>query len=123
MYMAGKVNRAFTVNRIPTGRISTAEKLNFQTKARGSLGGIFANHLLGCLPGSPTRCAAFNGNTLNPTVDDIGIHFWCTKTLFIASQTAWLGKAASGGWGDYTGPGMLFTGCHHRYFQIFTDPG
>ena len=102
MYVAGKMNRAFAVYRIPTGRIGAAEKLNFQAIASGSLSDIFANHLLGCFPGSPTGCAAFNGNTLNFAVDDIGFHFWCPKTLFIASQTAWPGKAASGGWADDT---------------------
>ncbi len=122
MYVAGKVNRAFTVNRIPTGRIGTAEKLNFQAIARGGLGCIFTNHLLGCFPGSPTRCAPFDSYLPDLTINYLGLQFRCTKMLFIASQAARPGKAASGGWGDDTGPGMLFTGGHHRNSQIFTDP-
>ena len=123
MYVTGKMNWTFAVNRIPTGWVGTAEKLDFQSIACGGLSGIFANHLLGGLPSSPTGCAAFDSDTLNLSVDNIGIHLWRTKTFFIASQTAWPGKAASGGWGNYTGSGMLFPRCHHRNSQIFTQPG
>lgn len=75
MDVAGKVNRTFTVNRIPPGRIGAAEKLNLQAIARGSPGGILADHFLGRFPGGPAGCAPFDSYALNLTGDYIGIHF------------------------------------------------
>jgi len=123
MDMAGKVNRAFAVYRIPTGRIGTAEKLNFQSIAPGGLCGIFTNHFLGCLPGGPAWGTPCDRNFSNLTVDDFGIHFRRTKTFSITSQASRPGEAASGGWGDDAGSGMFFAGGHDRYLLAVAEPG
>ncbi len=123
MNVARKVNRAFAMDGIPSSRIGTAEKLNFQAKACGGIGRIFTNHFLGRFPCGATWCAPRDSYALNLTVDNINIHLWCTKTFLIASQAARPGKAASGGRGDNTGSGMLFAGCNHRDFLVCTQPG
>ncbi len=123
MDVAGKVNRAFAVNGVPSSRVCAAEKLNFQAITRGGLGGFLTNHLLGGLPCGATGRPPLYGYALNFAVDNVGIHLRCAETLFIASQATRPGKAASGGRSDNARSGMLFAGCNYRDTLVGTESG
>ena len=121
MDMAGKMNRALSVNRVPVGWICTAEKLNFQTEACGCLGYITSDNFRCRFPGGTTGGASFNGNLFNFTRGSLYIQFRCTELVSILSQAVLPGKAASGGWGENMDGVMLLPGSHQGNFHFRTE--
>ena len=62
MDVTGKMNRAFSVNRVPTGRVRAAEKLNLQSYARGRFRYIASDNSRGGFPGGTTGRTSSDGN-------------------------------------------------------------
>ena len=60
--MPGKMNRTFSVNRIPAGRVCTAEKLDFQSQACRRLRYIASDNSRYRLPGGTTGRTSYDGN-------------------------------------------------------------
>ena len=53
MYVACKMDRAFTVNGVPAGRIGRAVELGLESHADNGLSRLQSDHFLGSLPGGP----------------------------------------------------------------------
>lgn len=101
MHVSGKVNRAFSVNGIPSGRVGTAEKLNLQADESGGFFDWAANDFLGRLPGGTTGCTPFDCHGFNFTFSYLDLELRGTKPFTIFTQTILPGKSASGGRGGH----------------------
>ena len=119
--MTGKMNRAFPVNRVPAGRVCTAEKLNFQAEACGCPHYITSDNFRCRFPGGTTGCTSSDGNLLDFTRGSLHIQFRCTELVSISSQAVLPGKTASGGGGDNMGGVMLLPGSHQGNFHFRTE--
>jgi len=121
MDMAGKMNRTLPVNRVPSGRVCAAEKLNFQPEACGCLCYIPSDNFRCRFPGGATGRTSSDGNLLDFTLCDLHIQFRCAEMVSICPQAVLPGKTASGGWGDDMFRVMLLPGSHQRNFHFGTD--
>jgi len=121
--MAGKMNRAFAVNGIPSSRVCTAKKLNFQSHARGSCVDIKPNDLFGGFPRGPAGGPPADDDAVNLAVNDLDVQLRCPEFFFIITQTARPGKTTSCGWRQDMLAMVLFTGSHHRDFLVGTNAG
>ena len=109
MDMGGKMNRAFTVNRVPVGWIGAAEKLNFQSEARGCFRYITSYYFRGRFPGGATGRPSPDKNLLDFICRDFNIQFRRPELVSVCTQTVLPGKTASGGWDENMLEMMLFS--------------
>jgi hypothetical protein len=93
-----KMNRALAVDRIPAGRIRTAEKLYLQADTNGRLGNGQSHDTLRRLPGGTAGGSSFNGDIFDFFVRDPDIEFRRAKAIAVFTQAVLPGKTASGGW-------------------------
>ena len=112
--MPGKVDRAFSVDRVPSGRIGAAEILDLQTDADDGLLAGQVGDPLGRLPGGATRRPANNGDLFDSVVFAGGLKLRRTELIPVPSQAVLPGKPASGGRGQRPFHFGLFPGCHQR---------
>jgi hypothetical protein len=121
MDMAGKMDRAFSINRVPVGWVCAAEKLNFQPEACGRLGRIPSDNFRCRFPGGATGRTSLNGNFLDFTLCNLHIQFRGAEPFSIGSQTILPGEATSGGRGDNVSGAMLLSGGHQGNFHFGTE--
>ena len=119
--MAGEVDRAFPVNRVPSGRVGRAEILHFQTDAidrfiRGQM-----DDSTGSLPGGPAGRSANHVDLLEPAVCDPGFEFRRSELISVPAQAVLPGKSASGRRGQGAFYSGLFPGSHYGYAVAATD--
>lgn len=96
--MTGEMNRAFTVDGIPAGRVGAAKILNLKADANRCLLGRATYDSFCRLPGGTARRPSFDGDVDDVFVPDRDLEFRRTKALCIQSQPILPGKSASGGW-------------------------
>lgn len=111
--MPGKMDRAFTMNRIPVGWIGRTEKLGFQSDANNGLLNGQVYNTGGRFPGCAAGGAPLddNGTDLIP----VGGHakFGGAEFPAIKTQAVLPGKAASGGRGEDALKAKLLARSHH----------
>jgi hypothetical protein len=89
--------RAFSIDRIPAGRIGAAEKLYFQADADGCFCCRQADNALNRLPGRTAGSPPVYDDIVDLSVRDLNFEFRSAKAFFIVAQTALPGKTASRG--------------------------
>ena len=109
MHVAGKVYRALAVDGVPSGRVGTAEELNLEAHANGSLFSWPADDFQGGLPGGTAGCPPFDGHRFNLTVSYLDLELRGAEPFTIFTQTILPGKTASGGRGGHTVNFHFFT--------------
>ena len=112
MYFTGDMYRAFTVNRIPAGRIRDAIILNIQTDAHQGLIQRQIFYPRNRLPGSPTGGPFQDLYTGYPVICRINFKYRFTKSFSVLPQADLPGKGTSSRWCMYTLDFKFFTGCN-----------
>ena len=86
MNMTGEMHRAFSVDGVPTGRVGTAEKLNFQTDAYGGVFNRAADNFAGRFPGGAAGSPPLNGHSGDSPVNGLDLEFRGPEALRIRPQ-------------------------------------
>jgi hypothetical protein len=95
--LSRKMNRAFSIDRVPAGWIGAAKKLHFQSDTDGRLCCGQADNAFDCLPGRATWGASFDGDIVYLSVSYLNFEFRSTEAFSIVTQTTLPGKTASRG--------------------------
>jgi hypothetical protein len=122
VYVPGKVNRAFTVDGIPSGRVRAAEKLNLKTHTDRSLFNRTPDNLEGRHPGGATGRTPSAGHGFNFTFRHVYFKLRGPELVAVFAQTILPGKSASGGWCGDTFYFFFFAGSHHGNALLMTQP-
>ena len=92
-----KMNRTFSIDRIPAGWIGAAKKLYFQSDTDGRFCQGKSDDALDRLPGGAAWGASFNVNVGDLAVRYLNFEFRRTEAFFIFTQAALPGKSTSCG--------------------------
>ena len=111
---AGKVDRAFAINRIPCGWICRAAKLRFQADTRDRVRWQHADNRSRRIPCGAAGSPAYHGNICYPVLIYGDGKFWRTETYAIVAQIFFRTESATGGRCHTGRKTMFFTGCNHR---------
>lgn len=101
---AGNVNRAFSRNGIPTGRIRDTVPLAFQAHVKGSIGYAASDHLPGGFPGCAARGTAKHLYFRDYPILEGNGELGGTEFFPVITKHTVPGKCASGGRRDGSGP-------------------
>ncbi len=113
MNLAGEVDRTFTVDGVPAGRVGHAQVLDLQANAYGRLFHRHSDDARGGLPGGAAGGAAKDLHRFNLAVNRRDLEFRAAEMTTVPPQTSLPGKAASGGRRQRLR--NLLAGGHHRY--------
>lgn len=119
--MAGKVDRAFPMNRVPSGRIGRAEILHFKADASDRFFRGQMDDSAGSLPGGPAGSSANHFDLLEPAVCGPGLEFRRSELVSVPAQAVLPGKSASGRRGQGACHLGLFSGSHYGYAAAAAD--
>lgn len=97
----GKMDRTFTVDRVPASRVCRAEKLRLNTYFSSSVVNRCANYFTCSIPGRGTRCASHYPDLTYGVVLNLNLIFRSTKVFSIFSQANLPGKTTSGRGSEY----------------------
>jgi hypothetical protein len=112
MDIAGEMNRAFTVDGIPAGRIGDAEKLGLKTDAHDRFLNFTADDLLARIPAGAAGCTPDDLYIADFAVFDNDSIFRCTKLFAVGFQADLPGQPASCRRGEDPFDAMLFARRH-----------
>ena len=117
MHVSGKVNRAFAVDGIPSGRVRAAKELNLKTNANGSLFNRTPDNFLSRLPGGAAGRSPFDGHRFNYAFRNVYFELRGAELVAVFAQTVLPGKSASGGWCGHTFNFFFF----EQYFSAIVE--
>ena len=117
------MDRTFTMDRVPSGRVGNTKKLRFQSDAHNGLLRLTADDLARGIPGSTAGGAPYHLHGRNLAVRHPYVIFRGAETVTVMAQSDRPGQAASGGWCGDPGDAMFFTGGHYRYLQLTAEAG
>ena len=118
MNLAGEMDRAFAVDRIPAGGVGRAVKLGLEAHADNGRGGFKPNHFFGGLPGRPAGRPAHHFDRRNDSVFSFDEKLRGAEQFTVVAETDLPRKTTSGWRGNHQSVARLFPGRHDRNTQL-----